>query len=182
MPRKDIILDLPGFAIKKISGINPVLVDVHYRRVPRCVHCDGKSLRKKASFIRQVRHEPIGHRQVILRFKAYKFYCHACQRYFNQRFPGIGKHQRATERLRHYIFHRHTQGVSQQDLAHDFKLGKATIERLYHQQFCLAYKEINIQQCPTVLGIDEHFFSKKQGYATTFCNLEKHKIFDVVKG
>jgi transposase len=182
MPRKDIILDLPGFAIKKISGINPVLVDVHYRRVPRCVHCDGKSLRKKASFIRQVRHEPIGHRQVILRFKAYKFYCHACQRYFNQRFPGIGKHQRATERLRHYIFHRHTQGVSQQDLAHDFKLGKATIERWYHQQFCLAYKEINIQQCPTVLGIDEHFFSKKQGYATTFCNLKQHKIFDIVKG
>ena len=46
----------------------------------------------------------------------------------------------------------------------------------------LAYKEIETQQCPTVLGIDEHFFSRKQGYATTFCNLRKHKIFDIVKG
>src|SRR5258705_12137095 len=38
------------------------------------------------------------------------------------------------------------------------------------------------QNCPQVLGIDEHFFSKKQGYATTFCNLRKHRIFDIVKG
>ncbi len=36
--------------------------------------------------------------------------------------------------------------------------------------------------CPAVLGIDEHFFSKKQGFATTLCDLRKHKIFDVVKG
>ncbi|WP_235810594.1 transposase [Legionella bozemanae] len=32
------------------------------------------------------------------------------------------------------------------------------------------------------MGIDEHFFSKKEGFATTFCDLRKHKVFDVVKG
>lgn len=36
--------------------------------------------------------------------------------------------------------------------------------------------------CPVVLGIDEHFFSRKQGFATTLCDLKKHKIFDIVKG
>lgn len=41
---------------------------------------------------------------------------------------------------------------------------------------------MNQERCPTVLGTDEHFFSKKQGYATTLCNLRKHKIFDIVKG
>ncbi len=182
MPRKDIILSLPGFAIKKVSGYSPLIIDVHYRNVPRCVHCNGKKLRKKSNFMRHVRHEPIGYRQVILRFKAYKFYCHDCQRYFNQRFPGIGKHQRATERLHHHIFRRHTEGVSQKSLSRDFKMGKATIERWYHQQYLLTYKKIENKNCPTVLGIDEHFFSKKQGYATTFCNLRKHKIFDIVKG
>ncbi|MDF1930003.1 transposase [Legionella pneumophila] len=29
---------------------------------------------------------------------------------------------------------------------------------------------------------DEHFFSRKQGFATTLCDLKKHKIFDIVKG
>ena len=36
--------------------------------------------------------------------------------------------------------------------------------------------------CPIVLVIDEHFFSRKQGFATTLCDLRKHKIFDMVKG
>ncbi len=33
--------------------------------------------------------------------------------------------------------------------------------------------------CPAILGIDEHSFSKKHGYVTTFCDLRKHKVFDV---
>lgn len=182
MPRKDIILSLPGFAIKKVSGYNPLVIDVHYRNKPRCPSCNGRKVRKKSGFMRRVRHEPIGHRQTVLRFKAYKLFCHACRRYFNQQFPGINKHQRATQRLHHHVFHRHTEGASQQTLARDFKMGKATIERWYHQQYVLAHSEVDTKRCPAVLGIDEHFFSKRQGYATTFCNLKKHRIFDIVKG
>lgn len=182
MPRKDIILNLPGFSIKKAIGYNPLILEAHYRNLPRCGHCNGKKVRKKASFIRRVRHEAIGYRPTILQFKAYKLYCHTCQRYSNQRFPGLGKYQRATERLHNQVFHQHTRGVSQKDLAEDFKIGKATIERWYHKQYKLAYKEKEVLNCPTVLGIDEHFFSKKQGYATTFCNLKANKIFDIVKG
>lgn len=159
-----------------------MILEVSYRRVPRCAYCSGKRLRKKSSYMRQVKHETIGHRLTLLRFKAYKFYCNDCKRYFNQQFEGIGKYQRATERLHYQVFHRHTQGASQQDLSKDFKMGKATIERWYHQRYLLASKEIQNQHCPQVLGIDEHFFSKKQGYATTLCNLRKHKIFDIVKG
>jgi transposase len=182
MPRKDSILNLPGFSIKKVSGYNPMILDVSYRRIPRCIYCFGKRLRKKSSYTRRVKHETIGHRLTLLRFKAYKFYCNDCKRYFNQQFEGIGKYQRATERLRYQVFHRHTQGASQKDLSKDFKMGKATIERWYHQRYLLEYREIKNQSCPSVLGIDEHFFSKKQGYATTFCNLKKNKIFDIVKG
>jgi transposase len=182
MPRRDIIVNLPGFTIKKVVSYNPLLLELHYRRKPRCIHCNQTQLRKKASFIRQVRHEVFGLRPTILRFKAYKLYCRKCSCYFNQQFPGIGKYQRATERLHDQVFHHHTEGISQQSLARDFKLGKATIERWYHKRYLLRYQEIKDQRCPTVLGIDEHFFSKKQGYATTFCNLKKHKIFDIVKG
>lgn len=33
-----------------------------------------------------------------------------------------------------------------------------------------------------MLGIDEHFFTRKQGYATTLVDLKNHKVFDVVLG
>lgn len=35
---------------------------------------------------------------------------------------------------------------------------------------------------PLVFGIGEHFFSRKQGFATTLCDLRKHTLFDIVKG
>jgi transposase len=33
---------------------------------------------------------------------------------------------------------------------------------------------------PKVLGIDEHFFTRKKGYATTFCDFKNHRIYDVM--
>lgn len=182
MPRKDIILNLPGFTIKKVTGTNPVTMEVVYRRVPRCIHCNSKELRKKDKFMRLIRHESIGLRHTYLQLQAYKFYCKQCKRYFNQRFPGIGRYQRATESLRKQVFHQHTQGVSQKSLSRDLQVGKSTIERWYHYGYERQEKRITSPNCPSVLGIDEHFFSHKDGYATTLCNLAKHKIFDVVKG
>jgi transposase len=39
------------------------------------------------------------------------------------------------------------------------------------------------QRCsPRVLGIDEHFFTRKEGFATTLCDLANHKVYDVILG
>ncbi len=182
MPKKDIILNLPGYTIVKVTGSNPLYIHVNYNRVVRCIYCNNKRLRKKDSFMRDIRHESIGLRYSYLRIKAYKFHCYSCKRYFNQRFPGVGKYQRATEGLRKEVFHKHTQGVSQKDLARYLHTGKSTIERWYHYGYQRLNKHITSNLCPRVLGIDEHRFTKKVGFATTFCDLAKHKVFDVVKG
>ena len=182
MPKKDIILNLPGYAMGKVTGSNPVYIEVTYRRAVRCVHCNSKRLRKKDSFMRKIRHESIGLRYTYLLLKAHKFYCYSCQRYFNQRFPGIGKYQRATESLRKEVFHHHSQGVSQKDLARHLHTGKSTIERWYHYGYERQEKRITSPLCPRVLGIDEHSFKRPQGYITTLCDLGKHKVFDVVRG
>lgn len=182
MPKRDVILNLPGFTVVKASGYDPVVLDLVYRRKARCVGCNGKEIRKKSSFMREVRHETIGYRKTVLRFKGYKYYCKECCRYFNQQFPGIGKYQRATERLQKQIFYQHTEGISQKDLSKNFKVGKTTIERWYHRCYEREHQEYKNYRCPSVLGIDEHFFNRKTGYVTTLCDLRKHRIFDVVKG
>ena len=182
MPQYNFILNLPGFTVTKVSGPNPVLIHAKYHRKPTCPHCHNNRLRIKDAFFRQVKHESIGHRNTILRFKAHKFLCRACGRYFNQRFPGILKYQRATEKLKSQVFKEHIQGVSQTDLAKQLVLGKSTIERWFHTQYHLQHQNRLNQHWPRVLGIDEHFFTKKQRFATTFCDLSNHRIFDVVKG
>lgn len=182
MPRSNSILNLPGFSILKISGIDRVVFDLKFVWVLRCAHCKSKRVRKKSSYLREVHHESIGPRRTLLRFKAYKLYCNDCKRYGNQRFPGIEKHQRSTERLKKEVFYHHTQGISQKDLAQRVKRGKATIERWYKAVYEKENRELQNKLCPRVLGIDEHFFSRKQGFATTLCNLGNHTIFDIVKG
>ena len=72
--------------------------------------------------------------------------------------------------------------ISQKSLSVDFKLGKETIERWYHKEHLCLNREMLNRNCPQVLGIDEHFFTQKEGFATTLCDLRRHKIFDVVKG
>ena len=32
-----------------------------------------------------------------------------------------------------------------------------------------------------MFGIEEHFFTRKAGYATTLVDLKNHKVFDVVR-
>ena len=76
----------------------------------------------------------------------------------------------------------HRDGISQQQLRRTRQIGSATVERWFHEHLELKEKMFSSRMCPTVLGIDEHFFTKRQGYATTFCDLRKHRIFEVAKG
>ena len=181
MPKSDHILFLPGFSIKKTVNANPLVIEATYKRKPQCPHCHSKRLRIKDSFMRQVRHESIGERSVLIRFKSHKYRCYQCKRYFNQRYEGLLPHQRATERLKAQVFQQHTLGVAKSDLAHYFRLGEATVERWYQRYYQRKNQHIQNRHWPSVLGIDEHSFKKRQ-FATTFCDFRKHKVFDIAQG
>ena len=174
MPKKGCILNLPKFTLQKVSGKNSLILHVRYRRKACCAFCDSKQLRKKDVFYRQVRHPMLSRRRTYLSFKAFKFQSKQCSRYFNQRFPGILKYQRASETLKEEIFTQHTQGVDQKTLSTHFLVGKNTIQRWYHQLYRHKSQHSVHQHCPSALGIDEHRFSRQQDYLTTLCDLKRH--------
>lgn len=181
MPRSHNILFLPGFTIKKTVTGSPLVIEATYKKKPVCPHCGNKRLRIKDTFTRRVRHESVGQRCSTIQFKAHKFQCYNCKRYFNQRFDGILPYQRATEKLKAQVFSQHVCGVSKIDISKNFRLGQATIERWYQRFYWLGNQFRKNSPWPTVLGIDEHTFKKRQ-FATTFCDLKKHKVFDITKG
>ncbi len=53
-------------------------------------------------------------------------------------------------------------------------IGSATVERWFQHVLGRLASERTSSLCPAVLGIDEHFFSRRHGYATTFCDLKNH--------
>jgi transposase len=58
----------------------------------------------------------------------------------------------------------------------------ATAERYLQRGLQRQFGQWHSARCPRVLGIDEHFFTRRSGYTTTLCGLRNHKVYDVVLG
>ncbi len=181
-PSDSIILDLPGFRIVEVIGHNFLTLRVESDNPVSCPHCEATRFRIKDSFTRRIRHVLLGQRPTWLELKAHKYFCRSCGRYFNSRFPGVKPRKRATEPCRVEITNMHHRGETQRSLNQRLYLGSATVERWYQDHFVIKNRELMNAHCPRVLGIDEHFFTRKDGFATTLANLTSHKVFDVVLG
>jgi len=88
--------------------------------------------------------------------------------------------KRSTEAFRMKVFERHHGGVTGKHISDTHEISHATVERWYQGFIKERYGELKGKRTPRVLGIDEHFFTRKRGYATTLADLKKHTVFDVV--
>lgn len=178
----DALINLPGFKVEKVEGHTKLNIFAHSEKVQTCPHCQGHDYVIKQTFVRTVRHESVGMRQCHLKLEAHRFKCKRCKRSFNERFDGLLLHQRSTESFKEEVFHKHNQGITQRVLQKTLVLGHATIERWYHYLIGRKCRERKNNPAPLLLGIDEHFFTRKGGYATTFADLRNNRVYDVVLG
>ena len=181
-PFGSILLDLPGFKLIEVTGGNILTLRVEFVEKQHCPRCRCDKLRIKDSFLRRIRHVLFGQRPSWIELKAHKYMCYRCHTYFNSRFHGIKPRRRVTEPARHEVATLHHNGWTKSSLSRRLRLGCASIERWYQEHFELKNREYLGAHCPRVLGLDEHFFTRKQGYATTLVDLSRHKVFDVVLG
>lgn len=182
MSQIDSILGLSDLTILRVQRSKSVHVWAKPCTRPVCIHCGHSALRVKATCKRTLKHTRQGNQVMVLHLLVPKYHCKSCNRYFRHRFKGIRPRLRATESYRLEVFEAHDGGVSQSKLALTHKIGSATVERWYQHHIKQRVLEFSSRSCPQVLGIDEHFFSRKQGYASTLVDLKNHKVFDVVLG
>lgn len=179
---EDYITKNKNIHIKEVKDGKKLLLECTDETEYYCPYCGSLHLRCKDTYIRNIKTISIGGKATIMRLKTHKYQCLECGHYFNSVPQGILKHQQTSEHLKREVFHRHCQGVSKKDLSQDLGVSDSSIERWFQQGYKKKNKEYDGARCPMVLGIDEHYFSKKDGYATTLVNLSKHKVFDVVLG
>jgi len=178
----DSILGLKDLVVERVERRRDVHVWARPAQRPRCLHCDRAGLRIKATYRRTLKHTRQGNQLLLLHLAVPKYHCLDCNRYFRHRFPGIRPRLRATEAYRLEVFEAHQGGVSQRKLTVTHRIGSATVERWYQSYVQQRVSELSGRSCPQVLGIDEHFFTRKRGYATTLVDLKNHKVFDVMLG
>jgi transposase len=129
-----------------------------------------------------VKHTRQGNQVMALHLRVPKYHCRVRRRYFRHTFDGILPRYRASEAYRLEVFEAHHGGVTLRKVSRTHQVSAATVERWYQHRLGLRQSETGNRSCPRVLGIDEHFFTRKQGYATTFVDLRKHTVFDVRLG
>jgi len=167
------------------KGSDPVEVIAGLKVNPKrlsCPHCGESRVRSKGRYRRRAKHLPMFGRASYLTVLLQRYRCLACRKSFTPETPGLRPGRRSTEPLRQQLAKLHHEGIPQSSVARMNGLSDASIERFYAEYNERKAAERLTRQCPIVLGIDEHTLHKKQRFATTFCDLRNHKVFDVVKG
>jgi transposase len=129
-----------------------------------------------------VRRDDWGFRRGLMRLEVRKSRCLDCVRYFRQPLPGVQPYQRASESFQQMVYQQHLDGINRSCLAKRKGIGAATVQRHFLRRLQRRARQDHPPVCPQVLGIDEHFFTRKKGHATTFCDLKNHRIYDVTLG
>jgi transposase len=185
MPERELIIPIPGVKVREVFEEKGEIIVKGEGLIPAdlgCPRCDRKCFRIKATITRNLKHALYTKKLIRLKLKIPKLFCRHCHRYFMLRVPGILPKRRSTESYRSEVFSLHHRGIAQVDLSRTHRISGSTVERWYQDFVKYRVKELQGRRAPLVLGIDEHFFSRKQGYATTFVDLKNHKVFDVVLG
>jgi transposase len=176
----EIVLGLPLYEISNIERRGgTITISARYAGPISCPKCGGSRLRNKGWCRRSVRHDDWGFRRSVLALEVRKSRCLDCGCSFRQQLPGIQPCQRASESFQEMIYQQHLDGINRSCLGRRKGIGAATVQRYFLTHLRRRARQDHLFVCPQILGIDEHFFTRKKGYATTFCDLKNHRIYDI---
>lgn len=182
MPRSEPIVGLPGFETIAVEGTFEITTTGRIVQPAVCPACSSQGPHRRKDLIeRRIRHTSIGSRAHWLVIHVTKWLCR-CGRYFRQEVPGVLRYQRVTEKFKAEVVERHEHGHTLARIEQSHRLSWATIERWVKAVYAVRVSHQAERVAPKMLGIDEHFFSRKDGFATTFVNLVTHRVFDVQLG
>jgi transposase len=176
-------IGISGYRVLRTEASLPLEIHVEPEaQASKCLCCGGGRLRSKGRYEKQARHLDRFGEPTKLIVHTRRLRCQDCRTTFVPPLPGLLPWRQSSEPFRENTYRMHHNGICVSTLARILQIGSATIERIYHQFTERKAKERMSLQCPMVLGIDEHTLHKGTRFATTFCDLKNHKVFNVVPG
>ena len=132
-----------------------------------------------------VREESIRQNPLWLRVHKHRYFCKRCRKPFTEPTPGVWPRRRTTQRFRRSL----AQSCEDMtDLSRVRRLHRVSTGLIYHvfyEQLGIKLRERSKQPWPKVIGIDEHFFRRKNGhteFVTVITNMTKRRLFEVALG
>ena len=187
---KDLAFFLPSKKLKIITnvqfrrGFKWVLETIPTRNesCPRCGAICSQFYGKAKT---RLRDEPLRSEALYLEIIKQRYFCKACKKPFVEQIDGFKKNQRSTGRFEKFIAEMCENFSNISDVQRKYQCSSSFAYRVFYK-----YQEIKLKEkinygWPSIIGIDEHFFTRKNGYteyATVLTDMNKKRLYEMVQG
>lgn len=175
------MFNLQGLLVDKVECLDEVDIITVHCRSPRtfcsCPVC-GKTTNKIHQYhYREIRHDRLNEKQVVLHLKVRRFKCRNCRKVFSENIKGID-HKKASMNFRNEVLGWLSKN-SFRYIGQKFKISSSTLNRYVlavSDCWLIDWNKINV----TILGIDEHSF-RGHDLVITITDISHHKLLAILK-
>lgn len=150
-----------------------------------CPKCATPSTTRRGKAYSIVRDAPVREKPLWLRIQKHRYYCKSCRKPFTEPVDCVWPRRRTTHHFRKAVASDCQNYVNLNLVRSHHHCSAGFIYKIHYDLLEVKLRERGQIRWPEVLGIDEHFFTRRNGYAefaTVFCDLKKRRLFEMCKG
>jgi len=150
-----------------------------------CPRCAQPSNVRAGRCSVMIKDEPIRGEQLWLKVHKHRYSCKTCRKPFTETISIVWPRRRSTQRLRKSVAKAAANYIDLERVRKTFKASSGFVYRVFYEQLAVKINERRGAPWPEVVGIDEHFFTRREGFTdfvTVFTNLKKRELFEMAQG
>lgn len=132
-----------------------------------------------------VKDSPVRGKEIYLRIKKRRFFCKNCKKPFTEPVSGILPKRKTSQRFRRSVLWACENFSCMKQVQKEYRCSSGFLYKILYEQLSLQiHRHINYPW-PKIIGIDEHFFSRKghkRHFATVFTDIKNKRLREVVLG
>lgn len=182
LPQFFVMKELNLIATRRLGGGHLWICEKKRSRGEVCPRCAELATARSGVAWTTVRDEAVRGMSITLRIKKHRYYCRSCRKPFTESVAGILPRRRTTQRLRKQVLNDCHDLTNLTKVARRHFISKTFVQKLFYEQMEIKLREKKTDRWPKVLGIDEHFFARKDGateFTTVFTDVGRRKMFDM---
>ncbi len=172
--------------MKQLSNGNVWVVRKRRKPFEVCPKCATPSTTQAGRCKATLRDEPLRSRALFIEVHKHRYFCKTCRKPFTESTSLSWPRRRTTYRFRKAVAQMCGDMTDLTRVRKRMKVSSGFIYQVYYDQIETRLRERRDSlRWPKVLGIDEHFFTRKKGYTdyvTVFTDIGKKKLFEVAEG
>ena len=190
MPEVDLTPFLPSKKLKfmgsaKHKGGTLWLATTKPTRSEPCPRCGEICSQFYGKAKTRVRDAPLRSERLAIEIIKQRYFCKVCKKPFTEMIDGLKKNQRSTGRFEKYVAEMCENFSNISHVQKRYNCSSSFAYRVFYKYQAFKLKEKISYGWPSVIGIDEHFFSRRRGfteYCTVITDMNKKRLYEMVEG